>query len=118
MSEQAGLINEYVCEKCNGITRTVNRDEGTTPFMIGCRAAIGYACDGMARSSVYRVDQNRLPAWEWIKPTPDEFGRWVKDHRQEQHRGWLAEHVSNGGMLLRKLDAQRLESYGFRTRHG
>lgn len=30
--EDARAINEYVCEKCKGITRTINRDSGVTPF--------------------------------------------------------------------------------------
>lgn len=117
MSEKAGLINEYVCEKCGGITRTINRDEGTTPFITGCRAVIGAGCKGMAQSSFYRVPQDRRrPQWEWIKPTPEELDRWLKDHKQEEHREAIAEHVARGGMVLRKLNAPDLESYGFRTR--
>src|SRR3974377_965449 len=29
--------NVYTCRKCGGHTVTVDRDEGVTPFMIGCR---------------------------------------------------------------------------------
>lgn len=118
MSEKAGLINEYVCEKCGGITRTINRDQGTTPFMIGCRAVIGAGCKGMAQSSFYRVSQYRLPAFEFIKPTPEELEQWLKDHKQEEHRGAIAEHVANGGMILRKCNGADLHHYGFRLRHG
>jgi hypothetical protein len=116
VSEKAGLINEYVCQKCGGITRTINRDEGTTPFMTGCRAVIGAGCKGLAQSSFYRVSQNRLPHWEWIRPTPEEFERWLKDHKQEEHREAIAEHVAQGGMVLRKCNAADLGSYGFRLR--
>lgn len=117
MSEAAGRINEYVCEKCGGITRTINRNEGTTPFLIRCRlATIG--CDGMAKSSFYRVSQQKLPGYEWILPTPKEFDEWVKSHKEEDHREALAQHVAKGGMLLCKLDAIRLHDYGFRMRRG
>jgi hypothetical protein len=118
MSEQAQAINEYVCQKCGGITRTVNRDDGTTPFMMKCRAHPANVCDGEARSSFYRVSQNKLPSWEWIKPAPEEFEDWLKRHRQEKNRHMLADHVARGGLLLQKLDVCGLERYGFRLRHG
>ena len=34
-----GEENVYVCQKCGGLTVTLDRDQGTTPFMIGCRAS-------------------------------------------------------------------------------
>lgn len=116
--EEANLINEYVCEKCKGATRTVNRDAGTTPFLIRCRAQPPGVCDAMAQSSFYRVDQTLIPNWEWIKPTPEEFDRYIKDHKYEAHRDNLAEHVANGGLLLCKLDGIGRERHGYKVRQG
>ena len=40
-------INVYVCQKCGGLTVTVDVDEGVTPFMLGCRATGKESdCDG------------------------------------------------------------------------
>lgn len=117
MSEEADKINEYVCQKCKGVTRTVNRDSGTTPFMIQCKVA-NVGCGGMAQSSFYRVSQNKLPGWEWIRPTPEEFEAWITSHKAEDHRETIKEHCDNGGMLMRKIDVHDLRKYGFRLRHG
>lgn len=115
MSEAANKINGYACENCKGVTYTINRDEGATPFMIKCRVATG-GCGGMTQSLFHCVPQDERPGWEWIMPTPEEFDEWIKRHNQEEHRGNLTAHVANGGMLLRKLDAIRLHGYGFRSR--
>ena len=44
--------------------------------------------------------------------------RFEDDYDGRKMREAMAEHVSKGGMLLRKLDAVRLHHYGFRLRHG
>jgi hypothetical protein len=85
-----GKKNIYVCDKCKGHVVTVDKDEGTTPFMIECKATI--FCEGMMKSSFYRVwDQTMCAGWEWYKPTAPEI---VKPHLQH--------HVDQGGLLLRK----------------
>ncbi|MDO8476746.1 MAG: hypothetical protein Q7W02_11280 [Candidatus Rokubacteria bacterium] len=35
----AGKVNVYVCPKCGRGTVTIDRDEGTTPFLLRCRAS-------------------------------------------------------------------------------
>jgi hypothetical protein len=101
MAEKAKAENEYLCPKCRKMIRTVNRDSGTTPFMLKCRATEG--CDGFSQSNFYRKTSNETPKYEWIAPTPEEFDQWIVDESAEQHRDSLADHVRNGGMLLRKL---------------
>lgn len=96
--ERAGLINVYVCEACGGHTVTKNRDEGTTPFMISCRATVG--CKGVAQSSFYRVSQNQTPVLLWIKPTPEELERFIKAQSGgDFHTVEIRRHVSMGGLL-------------------
>ena len=98
MAEAAGRVNVYVFPYGH---RTVTRNmaEGVTPFMIGCppckaagalRNEPGFRYP-MAESSFYRVDQTLDHSHEWYRPEsivgldPD-----------------TAEHVRNGGLLLRE----------------
>jgi len=94
----AGNTNVYVCDKCGGYTVTIDRDEGTTPFMIGCRASGGLTrtCRGMAQSSFYRQRfPHGPPEWEWYKPDSAEIHR-MKNRAELQH-------VAMGGLLLRPI---------------
>lgn len=88
-------INVYTCPRGH-LTVTVDRDEGTTPFMMSCSEG-GHPCLQPAQSSLYRVDQALAPTHEWYKPTLKEAKR--KDRRA---RGTL-DHVQRGGLLLRRI---------------
>lgn len=90
-----GKINKYVCAKCGQPTITVDRDEGVTPFMLGCRATPG--CDGMGTSSMYRTDQSQRPTHEWYMPEEAEWRRLSKEMR---------EHVKRGGLCIRRIAAE------------
>lgn len=86
-----GRKNIYTCEECGGHIVTVDLEEGVTPFMVGCRATEG--CEGMMKSSMYRVfDQTMATDHEWYKPGIN----------QALSTG-EADHVNNGGLLLRKV---------------
>lgn len=101
MPEAKRAVNVYRCPHGH---QTVTRDvaEGVTPFMIGCPTckAAGTPPDErgfrsvMAQSSFYRVDQSLEHSHEWYRPEstagldPD-----------------TAEHVRNGGLLLREKAA-------------
>jgi hypothetical protein len=54
---------------------TIDRDHGTTPFMIDCMATVG--CIGMMRSSMYLgplvKDHSIKPHYVWRKPTQEEY---------------------------------------------
>lgn len=90
MSEQAGLVNAYMCP-AGHTTWTRNADEGTTPFIIGCPD-----CDQRARSQFYRVPQQGQPiSHEWYRPTKRRTRRLSPDERQ---------HVELGGLLLRSVE--------------
>lgn len=94
-------INVYTCEKCGGETVTVDVDEGTTPYMLGCRAngkerpAPG-ACTGMAQSSFYQPRPGRAPpAWEWYRMTDEEAATLDR-----KWPGFLVHHKA-GGLNIR-----------------
>jgi hypothetical protein len=104
MSEEAGLVNVYVCELCGKPTITKNRDEGTTPFMLVCRATSG--CGGLAISSFYRVPQNLTPMIVFIKPSDEELKTFLAKH--PDHVAAIRDHVSRGGLLDVEAAAARV----------
>ena len=92
-------INVYRCEECNGYTVTIDVHEGVTPFLLDCRAngksrvdRDPEACNGMARSSMYRPvfffgPGPWIPAWEWYAPTEEEAkgaGRGMYAHAAKE----------------------------------
>jgi len=93
-----GEVNVYVCQKCKGHTVTVDRDEGVTPFILGCRAdGTTYGCKGMAESSFYRPTfKPGLPAWEWYKPDQAEL------HRTRDAN--MLRHYAMGGLNIRRIE--------------
>lgn len=94
-----GRENVYTCPDCGGYTVTVDRDEGTTPAFLDCRARVG--CKGMAASAWYpsgpRPGHIPPPAWEWYRPDAAE----TKRLKRKWFGAW--EHVRAGGLLLRKI---------------
>ncbi len=93
MSEPANAINVYTCDECKWKAVTRNRDEGTTPFMIGCEAR---GCDGICTSAFYVVPDGSVPTHEWYRPTSAGERKALSDPD-------TAEHCRLGGMLLRKV---------------
>lgn len=85
--------NVYTCEQCGGQIVTIDRDEGTTPFMLKCRATPG--CEGSMTSSLYRCRQDVIPTHEWYKP-----------HKLPRDVG-MRQHVQLGGLLLGKIGERR-----------
>ena len=94
--EKAGQINAYTCIKCGEDTVTVNRDEGVTPFIIGCRAGFPDTCNGEARSQCYNVSQALVPTHVWYRPDEAETKRLEKRHGEV-----TGEHIRQGGLWLR-----------------
>lgn len=85
-------INQYTCDTCGGTITTIERVAGVTPLYLACRATDG--CKGRMLSAMYRVDHTDprlVPQWEWYKPSDT-----VNDPD-------TAEHVRQGGLLLRRF---------------
>lgn len=79
--------NAYQCEECASWIVTIDREQGVTPFMVGCGK-----CGAMAQSKMYRVSCSMEPTHEWFRP-----------ETLEGLSQWSADHVRNGGLLLRRI---------------
>ena len=85
--------NAYVCNQCRKHIVTVDRDPGTTPFMLGCRATP--QCPGMMRSEFYcgpLVMSEEKPTFEWRKPTDQEYDAASPGMKEHFDRGGLDIH--------------------------
>ena len=92
-----GKKNVYTCKQ-NHRTVTIDRDDGTTPFMIQCLfgpEGSAPVCKSMAESSFYRCDQSLVATHEWYKPSAEEMSR--------EKRPAILQHVAMGGLLLRRI---------------
>lgn len=98
--DAAPRINAYTCEACGGVTVTVDRDRGVTPFIIVCRARPD--CDWRATSAFYRPpDGVGEPTHEWYRPSEPETAALGESTQR---------HVAQGGLLLRPIDPTRREA--------
>ena len=96
-----GPYNHYVCERCESITIAKDEDEGTTPFMIPCRATPG--CEGTASSTFYRgpQDATQVPHVVFYKPKDEAAMRDALRKEHRRHHDAIREHVALGGLLMR-----------------
>jgi len=114
VSEGKGKRNGYTCRGCGWRVVTINRDDGVTPFLIGCQndvpsgedlakaKAAGQAfgssgCGAFMESAFYRVPQDLEPSHEWYAPGERERKRMRRKGDPN------LEHVENGGLLLRRI---------------
>jgi hypothetical protein len=92
--EPANMINTYTCPECGWQIVTITRVEGVTPAFIRCE---GRRCDVNtlpgAISAMYCVNQSLTPTHEWYRPDANEL----------VEKPWALEHVTMGGLLLRKI---------------
>jgi hypothetical protein len=89
-----GKKNVYICPKGHKTT-TVDKDDGTTPFMLRCRQKDDdgkHNCTEMSKSCFYEVDQSLTAEYEWYKPSD------LKGLNSAEK-----EHVKRGGLMLRKI---------------
>lgn len=90
-------LNRYTCQSCGGSIITIDRDEGTTPFMLGCRAKPG--CKGMMQSSFYRGVEGEA-TFEWRKPT-------LEEHRKSSRA--MQQHFEMGGLDIHPITVSASE---------
>jgi hypothetical protein len=95
-----GKKNIYTCGECAGVIVTVDRDEGVTPFMLGCRATEG--CGKMMQSSFYMVNQDLEPTHEWFRP--EDLEAYLVEEVDERDRVAMRDHIEQGGLVLRKIE--------------
>lgn len=86
-------VNCYVCEKCGHITKTIDIDDGVTPFMNECEN-----CGELAQSTFYKdINPTVKPTIEWYRPSLEETIKMRKNPNGE------FDHVIRGGLLPRKI---------------
>lgn len=101
--------NAYYCDQCKGYVVTLDVDDGVTPMFLACRVKgdptdPANACKGTSRSMMYPDEPwpekdgwgqpiPTEPGWEWYAPDADEVAKLDEN---------TAEHVSKGGLLLRR----------------
>lgn len=90
-------INAYICDKLH-VMVTENKSLGTTPMFMGCDQ-----CHQQATSRMYNVDQTLEPTHEWYKPTDEDWKELEADISSVEAIRGLREHVSNGGVLIRRI---------------
>lgn len=95
--EMKGMKNKYTCTTCGRSIITINAHDGTTPFMMRCRATA--RCSGDMRSHFYKVNQHAFAAWEWYRPGKQEKKRIRKNKQWGRD---IMDHVDQGGLLLRR----------------
>lgn len=108
MSSNVGKKNQYCCISCNRVIVTVDKNRGTTPFVIGC---VFPDCDGEMRSGFYHEGFQKLtPKWEWFKPNDKELERITAEQAQELPPSWREglifanqAHRERGGLFLRRI---------------
>jgi hypothetical protein len=100
-------INVYACTPpllpgssiqsgCGYWIVTIDREAGVTPMFVKCGQ-----CGGMATSRMYKVGLGLEPTHEWYRPTSAE------DLPEGYSLASVADHLANGGLLLRPIGAGR-----------
>lgn len=93
-----GRKNAYHCETCGGYIVTIDVDSGVTPMFLGCRAAD--ECKGRMASMMYPPEPwgslDSTPGWEWYRPS---------ERAARKMDSATFEHVKQGGLLLRRIEA-------------
>ncbi len=95
-----GGLNIYTCDTCGKAITSIDRDRGTTPFLIGCFET--WQCPGPMQSAGYPKtlpDDLPTPTLEWIAPTPAELAAYLQTVPLKAHRGMVRDHVARGGLV-------------------
>jgi len=98
-----GKKNIYICNEGHK-TVTVDRDKGTTAFLIACPEC---PPPKTARSSMYRVDQSLEPTHEWYNPTEEDLRDLKSDMALEIFTNIKA-YVERGGLLFRPIRKEKI----------
>lgn len=90
-----GRKNIYVCDTCQYSFITIDLDNGIPPYMSSCQRPV--ACQGMAKSKFYTIDQGLPAEYGWYKPDKDELVLL------EAIFSGTKSYVERGGLVLKKL---------------
>ena len=86
-------VNCYRCDRCGSITKTIDVDDGVTPYSYTCE----YCGNPYAISTMYHdVSPKQKPTQEWYRPTLKDCLKWRKNPS-------MLEHILNGGLDVRPI---------------
>lgn len=107
--QEPGDVNYYRCNVCGHYIKTVHVDGGVTPMNLACRAT--ERCRGFMMSMFYAEPPAEIlpslanvPVYEWYMPTPKQLRRMRRNDPETY------EHCKQGGLLLRRKDANSQEA--------
>lgn len=87
-------INCYKCDRCGTITKTIDVDDGVTPFGHTCE----YCGNPFATSTFYNdIAPNQRPTQEWYRPSLEETLKWRNKNES------MLFHILNGGLDIRPI---------------
>lgn len=90
LGDQTLRVNNYTCQTCGHITKTMDVDPGVTPFIHRCEM-----CGNEAYSNFYNDRIPHKPATqEWFRPSLEVC--YMMDEGELHH-------ILNGGLIPRKI---------------
>lgn len=86
-------FNNYICDTCGYLTKTVDVHEGVTPMFIRC------GCCGQTTKSTFYKDTvpNQKPEFEWRVPSLKELGKYKSNPA-------MLDHIFQGGLEMFKIN--------------
>lgn len=90
-------INCYVCQNkdCGHVTKTIDVDRGTTPFIYNCEK-----CNAEAISTFYKdIAPEKEPSIEWFRPT-------LQQTQKYKSNPGMLDHILDGGLDDRKINGK------------
>ena len=87
-------VNCYRCDSCGSITKTIDVDDGVTPYYYICE----HCGNPHAISTMYHdVAPRQKPTQEWYRPSLKETLKWRGKNDS------MLEHILNGGLDVRPI---------------
>lgn len=87
-------VNCYKCDRCGHITKTIDIDDGVTPYAFTC----DYCGNPFATSTMYNdIAPKQEPTHEWYRPSLKETLKWRCKNAS------MLEHILNGGLDVRAI---------------
>lgn len=89
-----GKVNCYRCSDCGHITKTIDVDEGVTPYVYTCEKCGGSACSSMYQNTA----PDQKPTIEWYRPSLKKCLKMRSKHED------TLRHILYGGLVDRPTE--------------
>lgn len=92
-------VNCYKCDRCGTITKTIDVDDGVTPFGHTCE----HCGNPFATSTFYNdIAPKQRPTQEWYRPSLEETLKWRSKNES------MMNHILNGGLDVRPIKSEQV----------